>query len=124
MDLFLSDIEIPVLLLSMKISRKNVKKGFKANYGGKDGKEILKDYDDIISLLESNLEPLDNVEIREFFSLEDSKLNVLYSFLSWYVPEVEKAFRKAKKKISGEDQEQISTLKGLINKIDLGLKYA
>lgn len=106
--------EEAALLLNMKIARKNVKKGFKSNYGSKRGKEILSDYDKVIELLENEL---DSSKQEGAISLEISEFNVLHSFVTWYVSEFESLYAKAGKELTGEDKEQINTLKSVNEKL-------
>ncbi|MEH7126029.1 hypothetical protein V7127_22720 [Bacillus sp. JJ1773] len=106
--------ELATLVLHMNIMRHNIKKGFKSNYGRSEGKEKLKVYDDIKGRFGSDLE----VEEKSFydFNIEKEEMNMLHSFLKWYVEEI---------KLSAEDQgadiekdEQIQILDKLSIKIN------
>lgn len=85
--------ELATLVLHMNIMRHNIKKGFKSNYGRSEGKEKLKIYDDLKGSFGSDLEE----EEKSFydFNVEPEEMNMLHSFLNWYVEEI---------KLSAEDQ--------------------
>jgi hypothetical protein len=113
MGLCLERSELAVLVLHMNIMRKPIKKGFKSNYGHFEGRNKLKEYDEIKELfmneLKENTEPVT-------FDLNNQKLNMLQSFLNWYVLEI---------KISAESQgadvekdEQIVILDDINNKVN------
>lgn len=93
MILLFNKEELATLVLHMNIMRHNIKKGFKSNYGRSEGKEKLKVYDGIKERFGNDLEG----EEKGFyeFNLDEEEMNMLHSFLSWYVEEI---------KLSAEDQ--------------------
>lgn len=113
----LEKIEMSVLLLHMKITRKNVKKGFKNNYGSKEGKELIKQYDDITNFLENSIEGLEEGE-NEQIHLNEQEFNLLHSFLTWYVTEIEITFEAAGKKIAGENKEHLDILQKINDEVN------
>ncbi|WP_313799093.1 hypothetical protein [Cytobacillus sp.] len=111
--LLFNRVELATLVLHMNIMRHNIKKGFKSNYGRSEGKEKLNVYDGIKERLGSDLEG----EEKGFyeFEIDEVEMNMLHSFLNWYVEEI---------KLSAEDQgadiekdEQIKILDRLSVKI-------
>lgn len=93
MILVFTQEELATLVLHMNIMRHNIKKGFKSNYGRSGGKEKLKVYDEIKGRFGSGLEE----EEKSFydFNLDVEEMDMLHSFLVWYVQEI---------KLSAEDQ--------------------
>lgn len=85
--------ELATLVLHMNIMRHNIKKGFKSNYGRTEGKEQLKVYDGIKERLGSDLEGKEKGFYE--FNIDWVEMNMLHSFLNWYVEEI---------KLSAEDQ--------------------
>lgn len=117
-------LEIAVLILHLSIMRKNVKKGLKNNYGKKEGKEILQSFDEVKVNLEDSLYLLeeDHQEAEIIFS--ENELNMVSSFLDWYIPEIELTYEAAKKKLHKEEQEQLKLLQAAKEKFDeMKLEY-
>lgn len=113
-----SRLEIAVLILHMSIMRKNVKKGFKSNYGKDEGKEILQSFDSVKATLEASFKVLedDGKETELHFNVVE--VNTLSSFVDWYTAELEVTFEAAGRKIPEADQRNINTLKEIKDKID------
>lgn len=111
MNLLLTRLEENVLLLHMSIMRNNVKKGFKKRYGSKEGKEHLKTFDGVCEALKT---PGDINE--HIFNQEES--DMLYSFVSWYEPELNKTIAATGEKAKKEDKEQLEVLGEIKNKIE------
>lgn len=119
MNLVLNLLEKSILGLHMKIIRKNIKKGFKKNYGSKQGKELINQYDLILSRLEIEKEE------ETILSLDLDQDNLLKSFLNWYITQLQDTFEKTGVKIIGEDQEHLNILKVIQNKLNkVCLAYA
>lgn len=112
--------EMATLVLHMTISRKNVKRGFKSNYGTKEGREVLASYDEVKAAL-SDVLKLDQEHEEVAEGLHEVHFNIkevdmLKSYLKWYNTKVEDSI--GEKKIHQEDAEQIETLKAIENKVD------
>ncbi|MBH0176221.1 hypothetical protein IHV09_21940 [Fictibacillus sp. 23RED33] len=131
MILTLNKVETSVLLLHMATMRNSVKKGFKKAYGSKEGKELLKRFDEVKEQLEKEIGALTQEEVEKV-SLEDrtdfhfnvNEFDMIYTFVMWYKPELQKLL-KAAGKIKEEDQEQLNTLQGVIDQMEeVKLQYA
>lgn len=119
MELCLERSELAILVLHMNIMRKPIKRGFKSNYGHFEGRKKLKEYDELKEMfmneLKENIDPVT-------FDLNNLELNMLQSFLNWYVLEI---------KISAESQganvekdEQIVILDDINNKVNVLVQAA
>lgn len=113
MILLFNKEEAATLVLHMNIMRHNIKKGFKSNYGRSEGKDKLKVYDGIKERLWNDLEGEEKGTYE--FNIDEVEMNMLHSFLNWYVEEI---------KLSAEDQgadiekdEQIMILERLSIKV-------
>lgn len=119
MSLTLQTAEIRVLSLNMNIMRKNIKKAFKTNYSKSEGKELLNVYDEVKGTLESFLDIEEGEEINIHF--EEKELNMLHSFVNWYVTELTKLYEEAErmtvKKMNEEDREHLEILKTVESKV-------
>lgn len=113
-----SRLEIAVLILHMSIMRKNVKKGFKSNYGRDEGKEILQSFDSVKSTLEASFEVLEDDGKETELHFNVAEVNTLSSFVDWYTAELEVTFEAAGRKVPEADQRNINTLKEIKDKID------
>lgn len=110
-------IEVSVLLLHMAIMRKNIKKGFKSNYGAKEGKELLKSYDEVKEYLKAAFEELtENQQVKELH-FNEKNITMIASFLSWYVLELEITLVDSKNK-NPEDWSHVQVLKEFKENID------
>jgi hypothetical protein len=118
MNLLLTRLEENVLLLHMSIMRNNVKKGFKKRYGSKEGKEHLKTFDGLCAAFKTpgNLEEEQTATNEHAFNQEEN--GMLYSFISWYEPELNKTMAAAGEKARKEDKEQLQALGEIKNKIE------
>jgi hypothetical protein len=76
--------DLAVLVLHMQTMRQNIKRGLKANYGAFEGKQKVKTYDDTKRLLAESFED----ETEKAITLLEDQLDILNSFLEWYVPEL------------------------------------
>lgn len=111
-----TQIEIVVLTYNMAIMRNNIKKVLKSNYGKSNGKELLTIYDNVKRTFENYCSEEEG-EVNEIdFSIQE--LNVLKSFISSYVNELETTFQKAGYNPTEEDQYQIDTLNAVKSKIE------
>jgi len=61
----LSRVEMAVLSVNMAALRKNVRKGFKSNFGKQEGQEKLEVYDEIKAALNDGIEKTDEEQKRE-----------------------------------------------------------
>lgn len=116
MELILKKIEIATLILHMAMIRKNIKRGFKINYGKQDGKELLKVYDGIKEKLVEKVDVIED-EDSEFilnFELSKEELNMLLSFLDFYLLKIQSEI--GEHKLNEEDEEQINILKDIQDK--------
>lgn len=108
----LKKIEISVLLLHMAIMRKNIKRGFKSNYGQSKGKEMLSSYDIVKDELKTAFEGLEDQpesQVKEVhFNIK--QVEMLQSFLNWYSLELELTLDSANNN-NKEDREQLSIIK-------------
>lgn len=87
LELTLERHQLAILVLHMNIMRKSVKKGFKANYGLLEGRKKLKLFEKVKEKL---AEEIDNEEVDIFiFDLLAEEVDMLSSFLNWYVQELE-----------------------------------
>lgn len=114
--------EIAILSLHMQMSRTNVKRGFKSNYGSKEGKEVLASYDEVKYALNEKLNLDDtgqDIEGPQILHFNIKEIRMMDSFLTWYLKELA-ALDKAlgEKKISQEDQYHIELLKTVKDKVD------
>lgn len=99
--------DIAVLILHMQIMRKTVKRGFKSN------KEVIETFDDTKEILFESIEPLEEAAEETDVHFNIKNVDILHSFLSWYVPELDKTFSKAGKDAKKEDIEQFETLRSV-----------
>lgn len=114
MNLTLERSELAILVLHMNIMRKSIKKGFKTNYGQFEGRRKLKEYDQIkdrfMNQLNEETDPI-------CFVLEDSEINMLHSFINWYVLEIKLSAEVQKASI--ENDEQIEILESINCKVNM-----
>jgi hypothetical protein len=113
MELTLERSELAILVLHMNIVRKPIKKGFKSNYGQFEGRKKIKEYDSIKERFQEEL----NEEIAPIcFVLEEQELNMLHSFINWYLLELKLSAEEKKTDINGE--EQINILESIQIKVN------
>lgn len=119
MELCLERSELAILVLHMNIMRKPIKRGFKSNYGHFERRKKLKEYDELKEMFMNELQE-NNDPVT--FDLNNLELNMLQSFLNWYVLEI---------KISAETQganvekdEQIVILDDINNKVNVLVQAA
>jgi hypothetical protein len=114
MNITLERSELAILVLHMNIMRKPIKKGFKANYGHFESRKRLKTYDVIKERFETEL----NEEIDPIlFELTEPELNMLHSFINWYVQEIQKSAANQSADITKD--EQIEILVSIQNKVNM-----
>jgi hypothetical protein len=114
MNLTIERSELAILVLHMNIMRKPIKKGFKANYGHFESRKQLKIYDGIKERFETEL----NEEIDPIlFELTEPELNMLHSFINWYVQEIIKSAGVQQADITKD--EQIEILVSIQNKVNM-----
>lgn len=91
-------LEIAVLVLHMSIMRKNIKRGFKSNYGRDEGEEVFRSFESVKTNLGTAFTALedDNKETELHFNAIE--VNTLSSFVDWYTVEVEVTLEAAGKK--------------------------
>ncbi len=124
MILNLSKGDISVLLLSMTITRKNVRNGFKRNYGKTESKEILASFDEVKQSLEEIIDPVEeneeaNPKEMHILHYNIKEIDVIHSFILWYLPKLTETLEEATKgKINDEDQRQIEVLNRILSKVD------
>jgi hypothetical protein len=114
MEITLERSELAILVLHMNIMRKPIKKGFKANYGHFESRKQLKIYDGLKERFETEL----NEEIDPIlFVLTEPELNMLHSFINWYVQEIQKSAGVQQADITKD--EQIEILVSIQNKVNM-----
>lgn len=108
-------LQVAAVILHMGIMRKNLKKGLKRNHGNKEAKELINIFDQAKEKLEEALlilEVTPEEDTQEALLIfEQSELNILGSFLSWYVTEIEISYEVAGKHLHQEEKEQMELLK-------------
>lgn len=67
--------------------RENIKKGFKANYGLIEAKKKMSIYDELTNILSNDFEGSEQEKV--VIVLNDEKIDMLHSFINWYVSEIE-----------------------------------
>lgn len=120
MILSLNHKEMASLVLHMSIMRKNVRKGFKKNYG-KDSKETLASYDEVKETIIHTLEGMEEHQGEKDLHFNIKDINMLLSFLEFYIPKVEEEIKLIEMK--EEDKDQMECLKNIKEKLDI-LKVA
>lgn len=113
----LSRVEMAVLSVNMAALRKNVRKGFKSNFGKQEGQEKLEVYDEIKAALNDGIEKTDEEQKRELH-FNKYEIDMLNDFVPWYLLELEVTYETAGKKLKGEDQKVMETLQGIKEKIE------
>jgi hypothetical protein len=114
MNITLERSELAILVLHMNIMRKPIKKGFKANYGHFENRRHIKIYDDLKGRLEQELnEEIDPISM----DVDEQELNMLHSFVNWYIQEIEKSAATQKADITKD--EQIEILVSIQNKVNM-----
>lgn len=88
MILELDKEEMAILIFHMSLMRKNVRKGFKSNLG-KTYKEALFSYDKVKETVNEALEGAGE-EVNQTFNLETKEIDMLLSFLEFYIAELNK----------------------------------
>lgn len=118
MILNISKVEMAILVVHMSAMRQNVRKGFKSNYGRKEGKEVLASYDEVKSAFQQAIEGLEDDSQAVDLHFNIKEVNMLHSFVSWYAAELELTFEAAGKEAGEEDQKQIDTFNEIKNRIE------
>lgn len=114
MNLTIERSELAILVLHMNIMRKPIKKGFKANYGHFESRRHVKIYDGLKGRLEQELnEEVDPISL----DVDEQELNMLHSFINWYIHEIEKSATTQKADITKD--EQIEILVSIQNKVNM-----
>ncbi|MGG5253520.1 hypothetical protein ACQYAD_08495 [Neobacillus sp. SM06] len=119
MELSLERSEIAILVLHMNIMRKPIKKGFKSNYGLKEGRRLIKEYDSLKLQLEDKINQEEETQI---FIWNENEINMLRSFLNWYVLEISSSAETQGANI--ENDEQFKILTGIHNKVNRTVEMA
>jgi hypothetical protein len=114
MNLTIERSELAILVLHMNIMRKPIKKGFKANYGHFESRRHVKIYDGLKERLQQELnEEIDPISL----DVDEQELNMLHSFINWYIQEIEKSATTQKADIAKD--EQIEILVSIQNKVNM-----
>lgn len=108
--------EMASLVLHMAIMRKNVRKGFKKNYGN-EAKEVLSSYDEVKKTMIQVLEKMGEQEGKKELHFNIKEIDMLQSFLGFYIEKVEEEIKL--NKMSEEDRDQIECLKSIDEKVDI-----
>lgn len=118
MNLTLDTSELAILTLHMNIMRHNIKRGFKSNYGGSEGRDKLKVFDSVKTAISDLLDEEDKIDevVSCKITIDDDEFDMLHSFVNWYVEEL---------KLSAEcencnyiDDETITILENINKKLD------
>jgi hypothetical protein len=117
--------ELTILVLHMNVMRKAIKKGFKSNYGLLEGRKKVKLYDIIKERFESELKEHTEEEVDQQndaiqFVLIDDEINMISSFLTWYLEELKKS-AKVQGVMTNKD-EQISILMDINEKLNSSIE--
>lgn len=118
MILELNRVEMAVLSVNMAALRKNVRKGFKSNFGKQEGQEKLEIYDEIKTALNNGIEQTEEEEQERELHFNKNEIDMLNDFVPWYLLELESTYEEAGKKIKGEDKKVIETLQTIKEKIE------
>lgn len=116
MMITLSRPEMAALTLHMYIMRRNVRKGFKRNHGKSSG-AVLAAYDEVKNTTAHALENLTEDEQGFTFHYNIQEIDMIQSFLSFYLAEIEKEMNAAD--LNQEDQDQLVYLQAVKDKVDL-----
>lgn len=117
MILNLETKEVAVLVLHMSIMRKNVRKGFKSNYGN-EAKEILVSYDEVKNTMISALKEMAEQEEKRDFNFNIREIEMLSSFLDFYIVQFQAVIDESKDNVSQEDKLQVDYLHIIKSKVD------
>lgn len=110
LELTLEREELGLLVLHMSVMRKAIKKGFKATYGLLDGRKKLKLFDEIKDKLSSDFD--EDMDIFIFYLAAD-EIDMLASFLNWYVKELSKSTEE----LDAENKEILKILEQVNEKV-------
>jgi hypothetical protein len=103
--------ELAILVLHLNIMRKPIKKGFKSNYGHFEGRKMIKFYDELKERFENEISEDQNLQSEIIsFDLVTEEINMLSSFLNWYVQEY-------KKMLADKPNEELEILESIQNKL-------
>ncbi|OIJ22060.1 hypothetical protein BKP45_05125 [Anaerobacillus alkalidiazotrophicus] len=106
----LTSEELALMLVHLKMMRKAVKKGLKKTYGLFGHREKMKLYDEILEYIST----MDLEEDQEL-QLSDEHHDMLVSFMTWYVEELEKGIDNS----DDEHRNALATLKAITEKMKL-----
>lgn len=109
--------EIAVLLLHMTISRKNVFKGLKKNYGAKGSVDLLDSYDEVKTSLETEIKIMEEDGSKKELNYNIREIEMIASFTAWYVEKLEYTLIKAGN-TNKEDKKQLDILKHIKYKVN------
>lgn len=113
LELKLERHQLAILVLHMNIMRKSIKKGFRATYGLMEGRKKLKLFDQVKEKL---VEDIDNEGVDIFiFELLAEEVDMLSSFLNWYVQELELSAEV--EGLNTESNEVLTVLKEVRDKV-------
>jgi hypothetical protein len=118
MILRLEKVEAAVLSVNMQALRKNVKRGFKSNYGKQEGQEKLEIYDEIKAALNNGIEEATEEEGEREYHFNKPEMDMLQEFVPWYLLELELTYEAAGKEIKGEDKQVIETFEIIKEKLE------
>lgn len=117
MILKLEKVEAAVLSVNMQALRKNVKRGFKSNFGKQEGQEKLEVYDEIKAALNAGIEESEEEGEKEYH-FNKNEMDMLSDFVPWYLLELEVTYEAAGKEIKGEDKQVIETFEIIKEKLE------
>lgn len=107
MILQLEKNEMAALVLHMSIMRKNIRKGFKSNYGT-EFKLYLNSYDEVKVTVTEALEGLNEQDGHFIFNFNIREIDMIFSFLEFYIMQLHALVDL--NKVNEVDSEQIGYL--------------
>lgn len=107
MILQLEKNEMAALVLHMSIMRKNIRKGFKSNYGT-EFKVYLNSYDEVKLTVTEALEGMNEQDNHFTFNFNIREIDMIFSFLDFYIMQLHELVDLDK--VNEVDSEQIQYL--------------
>lgn len=117
MNLKLDKFEAVILSVNMQTLRKNIKKGFKVTYGKKEGQKHIEVFDQVKQALNEGIEQTEEGQQQDY-DFQEAEINMLRSFLPWYLLELKTLQNAASKTLNKDDEKNIETLEAINKKIE------
>lgn len=113
MILQLEKNEMAALVLHMSIMRKNIRKGFKSNYGT-EFKVYLNSYDEVKVTVSEALEGMSEKSSHFIFNFNIREIDMIFSFLEFYIMQLHELVDL--EKVNEVDSKQIGYLTNIKEK--------